>query len=162
MAREVLAVEQVLALSPKRSKRKATAVKLVKPSTDVTLVVVVPVQVKNGMNFREHWAERKRRVNAEHSAVIVARFHARTSHALDSIRAGIRCIDGCRLIVTLTRLGGRKWDDDNTVAGLKGIRDAVAKQWLNCDDGDECLEWRYGWRACDGVGVEVKIEAGVL
>ncbi len=62
------------------------------------------------------------------------------------------------LTVTLTRLGGRKMDDDGNVSSLKGLRDHAAR-WLGLDDGDDRLTWRYGWEPGPLCGVRVRIES---
>ena len=61
--------------------------------------------------------------------------------------------------VTLTRCAPRPLDDDNSVSSLKGVRDAVAK-WLDVDDRDSRVTWKYAQRKCKRAdqGVVIRIE----
>lgn len=45
-------------------------------------------------------------------------------------------------IVTITRVGPRRLDDDNLAAACKYVRDAVAAAYGE-DDGGPLYEWRY-------------------
>lgn len=47
------------------------------------------------------------------------------------------------VIVTLTRVGPRRLDDDNLAGSLKGVRDAIAAA-LGVDDRDPKVQWVYG------------------
>lgn len=49
-------------------------------------------------------------------------------------------------VVTLTRYGTKRMDDDGVRSALKVVRDCVA-DWLGVDDGDtERVKWRYRQR----------------
>jgi hypothetical protein len=86
-------------------------------------------------NRREHWAVRAKRAKAQRTAA----FLLWRSHSSWSAAAHHRQV-GC--VVTLTRFGGRKLDDDNLRSALKSIRDGIADA-IGLDDGDGRIEWRY-------------------
>ena len=48
----------------------------------------------------------------------------------------------CPWLITITRQGKRKLDDDNLASSAKHIRDGVADA-LGIDDGDPRLHWKY-------------------
>ena len=47
-----------------------------------------------------------------------------------------------KIVVTLTRVGARRLDDDNLAAAFKHVRDGIA-EWCGLDDGSPRWEWRY-------------------
>jgi hypothetical protein len=61
------------------------------------------------------------------------------------------------VIVTLTRLAPRMLDDDNAIAGMKAVRDAVA-DCLVVLDNDPRVEWRYAQERAKGYAVRISIE----
>ncbi len=64
-----------------------------------------------------------------------------------------------RICITLVASRRREIDDDNNVASLKPLRDAIACN-LSIDDGDERVRWEYGQLETKGTeGVIVKMEA---
>lgn len=142
-------VRKILAASGGRTEPapKRTAPAVVGMRSRWEVVLTVPLVVRSSANLREHWSARHRRVAAERAAVGVAFSCANLPSAPDFSRGAA---------VTLTRLGGRRWDDDNNVSGLKGCRDAVAK-WLGCDDADPRVGWKYDQKPGGGRGVEITI-----
>jgi hypothetical protein len=97
-----------------------------------------PLRLTTGLNQREHWAVRAKRVRHE---------RAQTDWALQSFgwqaREELRQhMERGGLSVEITRIGPRKVDTDGIVGGAKGVRDEVAR-WLGWDDGDCRWEWRY-------------------
>ncbi len=50
------------------------------------------------------------------------------------------------LLVTITRVGPKKLDDDNLAASAKYIRDEIARI-IGTDDGSPLYTWRYEQRA---------------
>ena len=115
------------------------------------LAFFVPVQTRSETNMRGHWSDRYRRSRAQKRTV-----------------AGVLAIEGILksplpppVVVTLTRVGGRRLDDDNLRGALKYVRDALA-EWLGVDDRDPRVAWRYDQLAvmdAEGVGVGVRVEA---
>lgn len=94
-----------------------------------------------GLNSREHWRARARRVSAERMET-----HIRLQGAARFLAGWlVHQSAGGRLRVTMTRRSPatRPMDDDNLPGALKAIRDEVAA-WLQRDDGDRgAWEWRY-------------------
>ena len=92
--------------------------------------VELPIRTVSEANIREHWGAKARRAKKQRADVL----------------AGLLATGWPRpslpLVVTLTRIGPRRRDDDNNVRSLKACRDSVAA-WLKVDDGNEQLEWRY-------------------
>lgn len=85
-------------------------------------VLHVPLRTVPGMNVREHWAARSKRVKGEREC---------TTWLLKTMAK-----PALPLIVTLTRVApSNGLDDDNLTGALKGVRDAVA-HWLGVDDKD--------------------------
>lgn len=59
------------------------------------------------------------------------------------------------LLVTITRIGPRKLDDDNLASACKYIRDQIATK-VGVDDGSDLYTWRYEQRK-GKYSVEVEI-----
>ena len=99
----------------------------------MTVQVEIPIRTTTGLNAREHWRVRARRVQAERRATALV------------WRSCVGALPPARgpILVTLTRIGPRKCDDDNLQGGLKAVRDQIAAE-LGVDDGDTTLvAWRY-------------------
>lgn len=63
-----------------------------------------------------------------------------------------------RLVISLTRFGRRKLDDDNLAGAFKPLRDACSKD-LGANDADPRIRWEYGQIETRGrCGVMVRIE----
>ena len=59
------------------------------------------------------------------------------------------------LLVTITRVGPRKLDDDNLASACKYVRDEIAKA-VGVDDGSDLYTWMYAQRiGTYGVDVEI-------
>lgn len=109
------------------------------------VVILVPVRVESTPNIREHWQARAKRAREHKSATWYSMKASKAPYALPCA-------------VTLTRVAPRSLDTDNLAAGLKAVRDGVAL-WLQVDDADPRIEWRYAQRR-GGVreyGVEVEV-----
>ena len=107
----------------------------------------VPIRIRNGCNLREHWGLRAKRVKRERSAIAVAMIATALTHGIPSLP----------ITVTLTRLAPRRLDDDNAIAGMKAIRDAVADAF-GIDDADPRVEWRYAQERSKAYAVRISIE----
>lgn len=73
-------------------------------------------------------------------------------------RRETRVASGPRIRVTLIAFRRRLQDSDNSIAGMKPLRDEIAR-WLGLDDADSCVTWEYGQhqtRGCEGVAVRVE------
>lgn len=60
------------------------------------------------------------------------------------------------LLVTITRLGPRRLDDDNLASACKYVRDAIADV-VGMDDGSDLYTWRYEQKISKVYGVDVEI-----
>lgn len=101
----------------------------------------------NALNSREHWSKRSKRAQVERTAV---NWH----WPLGSLKDGLEAKQG--VLVTFTRRGPRRMDDDGLSASLKAVRDAVAKR-LGVDDGESRVAFLYKQEKGD-YGVNVRIE----
>lgn len=120
------------------------------------VVVLVPgLRLKTGLNVREHWAKRARRVAAEKAAVRLA---------LAPLGRDVRCAlyAAGKVRVRMVRLGGRKVDSDNLSGALKSVRDQLAL-WVGKDDGDEgpggFWEWVADQEPGGAAGVRLELVA---
>lgn len=59
------------------------------------------------------------------------------------------------LLITITRIGPRKLDDDNLASACKYVRDQIAAA-VGLDDGSDQFTWRYKQQT-GKYGVEVEI-----
>lgn len=88
------------------------------------------LRVYNRLNAREHWRSRARRAKRE--------------------RADVRTVIGHQvsptlapLVVTLTRIAPRPFDDDGLAASFKAIRDEIAALLGRDDNPKAGITWRY-------------------
>ncbi len=106
------------------------------------MILLPGLRTVPGMNVREHYMARARRVKNEREI------------ASWSLKLWAKPEVPCRVI--LTRFApSNGLDDDNLAGALKGVRDAVA-EWLGVDDRDR-HRVRYVYeqqRAAWGVGVD--------
>lgn len=93
--------------------------------------VTLPLRLVSLSNQREHWAKRAKRAKA-HRAITSLRF--KVPHNAQAFRGP--------LVITLTRIGKRKLDDDNLRGACKSVRDGVA-DFLGVNDADPRIEWKY-------------------
>jgi hypothetical protein len=94
---------------------------------EATLRMDIPIRTVSGLNAREHWRKRAKRVEAERYAVrmaIVAQFGAKVADAPKP-----------PCVVKLTRIGPTNGLDpfDNLPSALKGVVDEIAN-WLGVND----------------------------
>ena len=110
--------------------------------------IVVAVRTVSGLNAREHWRKRARRVKGERAMVALS--------LLAVERPALPCT------VLLTRQGpSNGLDDDNLSGALKGVRDEIAS-WLGVDDRlRDVVRYRYEQRRAKEWGVEIQFEAPV-
>ena len=96
------------------------------------ICVVAPIRVWSEANLRGHWRSKAARAKGQRKAAGWC--------LMDHRRPGAGAIT-----ITLTRLAPRDMDSDNLAGGFKAVRDGVA-DWLQIDDGDKRLTWRYEQR----------------
>jgi hypothetical protein len=113
----------------------------------------LPIATKSANNLHELPFARHRRVKAERAEV------GTWLMVLFGRHPPLAVAQGGRIVVTLTRLGGRGLDSDNLAGAYKAIRDGVA-DWLGIDDGDDRIEWRYAQEPGGAKGTRVLVEGG--
>ena len=95
-------------------------------------MILVPIKTGRGMNSREHWRARARRVKAER--------HAVAWMLKGQPKPPIPCA------VRLTRVApGNPIDTDNLAGACKSCRDQIA-EWLGIDDGRAEVCYVYAQR----------------
>jgi hypothetical protein len=95
----------------------------------VASLVIIALRTVSGLNAREHWRKRAKRVRMEREVVQISLYTRKPPP--------LPCT------ITLTRCApSRGLDGDNLQGALKAVRDQVAV-WLGCDDRDPRVEWRY-------------------
>lgn len=110
-------------------------------------MIVVPIRTVTGLNAREHWAARARRVKKERRI---------TAWALALSRAAVPQIPCTVLLTRVTPRGTA--DDDNLSGALKAVRDQIA-QWIGVDDRDSSkVRYRYAQKRGPW-GVEIEFSA---
>jgi hypothetical protein len=103
------------------------------PAPLQSLEFTVPIKIESEMNKRDHWAVRKKRFDAQRTAVWAAWPRKRGKPQTLPLP----------VVVTLTRIGKRRLDDDNCAGGCKAVRDQIAMM-LGVDDGDvNRVTWVY-------------------
>jgi hypothetical protein len=108
----------------------------------VTVAVRIPIRTVAGLNQREHWAAKAKRVKAERTA---------TAWAMScTIAPALPCV------VVITREGKGTMDGDNLQSAGKAVRDAVA-DWLGVNDNDPRIDWIYRQRKAKDYAVLVEI-----
>lgn len=115
--------------------------------------ILCPIAIRahtHGLNARIHWSARARRGKAD-ARCVWGCLHA----------AGVPHSDA-PLSVALSRVAPRRMDNDNAIACLKGVRDAVARYFgVNDADGDP-ITWRYEQAAGPRYAVAITIEWEVI
>lgn len=96
------------------------------------MIINIPIRIESTPNLREHWTVRAKRAGKHKHDTYMALRAAKAPHALPCV-------------VTITRIAPRTLDTDNLAAGCKALRDGVAL-WLQADDADERIKWRYTQR----------------
>lgn len=107
-------------------------------------MITVPIRTVPGLNAREHWAVRAKRVKAERETT--------AWHLKRCDKPTTPCT------VVLTRVSPRGVaDDDNLAGALKAVRDQVA-EWLGVDDKHRHIV-RYEYQQRRGPwGVEIAFQ----
>lgn len=108
--------------------------------------LTLPIKTVGGLNAREHWRKRARRVKAERTAACLA------------VRSRLGS-DPRPCVVTLTRLSAGTLDDDNLQGAGKAIRDGIADA-MGIADNDRGVSWQYQQEKCPRgtFGVRIRIE----
>jgi hypothetical protein len=94
------------------------------------MTLLVPLRTVPGLNAREHFRVRSKRVKKEREAVAWI------------LRSAARPQIPCSVILTRVAPSAGV-DDDNLVGALKGVRDEIAR-WLGVDDRNrQQVRYRY-------------------
>ena len=122
------------------------------PIREARLVFTAPLRLAGGLNAREHWRKRAKRVGAERNATTFA--------ALAALGRDWQRAVSFPCVVTITRRGPRLLDDDNLPGSCKAVRDQIAAE-LGITDGptDKRASWAYAQeKGAYGVTVEIACE----
>lgn len=107
----------------------------------------VPIKLPSLANTRLHWrsmaALKKRQRLAVYCQMVASKGRGEMLPKLPHV-------------ITITRVGPRKLDDDNLAAACKYVRDQIAAI-VGVDDGSPMYTWRYAQRT-GPYGVDVQIE----
>lgn len=108
--------------------------------------LLLPIKTVAGLNAREHWQARMRRVKRERNTACLV------------VRSKLGR-DPRPCAVTLTRLSFGTLDDDNLQGAAKAIRDGVADA-IGVPDNDPAIRWQYAQERCKRgeFGMRVRIE----
>ena len=85
------------------------------------VTVCVPLKLVPGMNTREHWYTRRRRVELEHDMVV------------DALRATGATPPTLPVTIVILRTGWCELDPDNCAGSAKGVIDSACS-WIRVDD----------------------------
>lgn len=108
--------------------------------------ITIPLKLPSLANCRLHW-----------------RAMAKLKQGQKEIVSGLMYLQKkCPLpvVVTLTRVGKRKMDDDNLAHAFKAIRDGIAESY-GVDDGSNLYRWRYEQRKGKEYAIEIEIQPSV-
>ncbi len=108
---------------------------------------VLPMKLVCSTNSRECWREIATRKKAQRR---IAELATSTTSARFMASLG-------KVLVTITRIGKRRMDDDNLQTSAKYVRDGIADA-MNLDDGDQNrVEWKYAQEIGKEYGCRVEI-----
>lgn len=104
------------------------------------------MKLGSGLNMREHWRKRAKRVKGE-----------RTVSKMAVMANGMPELP---VEVTMTRLSSGRLDDDNLQGAFKAVRDGIADAY-GIPDNDPRLVWLYGQEKCrrGDFGVRIVLRA---
>ena len=110
-------------------------------------MVTVLIRTGNGLNAREHWRTRAKRVKSERNEVWACLRQASSIKPFD-IQLPVA--------VKITRLGpSNGLDTDNLAGACKAVRDEIAA-WLGVNDNDKRVQWHYSQRRCSTWSIEIE------
>lgn len=95
----------------------------------------IPIRLPSLANTRLHWRRMASLKKKQKLATWTALFNVGGRTGMPSIP----------LLVTITRVGPRKLDDDNLASACKYVRDQIAAA-VGVDDGSDLYTWRYEQR----------------
>ncbi len=105
----------------------------------------IPIELPSLANSRLHWRRMTSLKRGQRWATHISMKKCRESAAVPALP----------LVVTITRHGPRKLDDDNLAAACKYVRDQIAEE-VGMDDGSPLYTWVYK-QVTGPYGVDVEI-----
>jgi hypothetical protein len=105
----------------------------------------IPIKLPSLSNCRMHWRRMASLKKQQRLATRVCLICAMSDHQLPEPP----------LLVTITRVGPQRLDDDNLSGACKYVRDQIATA-VGIDDGSELYTWKYEQRI-GAYGVDVEI-----
>jgi hypothetical protein len=115
------------------------------------LRIELPIRTVSVANQRETWHRKHARGKAQKRAL---------SFALNPLGR-----PELPVTVRLTRIAERRLDDDNLRSAFKAVRDFIAKDWLESDDGDPAktgITWEYDQEIVSGGRIRVFSRSGKM
>lgn len=107
----------------------------------MSITAQIPVRLVNGANVREHWGVRAARASKQRKAACLTMYRTMPApNMFAELKAGGADWRAVCFVITITRRGGRRMDDDGLTISAKHVRDGIA-DWLGIDDGDKRLTW---------------------
>ncbi len=111
----------------------------------------LPIRLVAASNAREHWRAIAARKKEQRSIGALWTRGVFRELTLPGRKPG-------KFVVTITRIGKRRMDDDNLAGSAKYLRDGIADA-LGIDDGDtKRVMWCYAQEIGKGYAVRVAIE----
>lgn len=107
-------------------------------------LIQLPMKLPSLANTRMHWRALSSVKKKQKEVVALALY-------------GVE-VPALPVVVTLTRIGKRKLDDDNLASAFKYCRDEVARH-IGEDDGSSKFTWRYEQKIGKKYGIEIAIES---
>lgn len=107
----------------------------------------IPMRLPSLANTRMHWRAMNKLKRSQRIAVFYSMFNLE--------------LPPLPVIVTITRSGPRRLDDDNLQAACKYVRDQIAAAFGE-DDGSAAYTWKYDQRKSKTYGVDVEIVKRLL
>ena len=105
--------------------------------------VTIPMRLPSLANCRMHWRKLARLKREQATWVLVA--------------LNVLKLPKTPLVVTITRVGPKRLDDDNLISSMKAVQDQVAKM-VGVDDGSHLYTWVRRQRINKTYSVEIEIE----
>ena len=142
---EVSDIRELIVSSKKVGKKVAKKVSYVDADLCIGKWFILPIKLECATNKREHWSTIAYRKKEQRSLS-----RSFTSQCFTMPYGPI--------VVTITRVGLRKMDDDNLATSAKYVRDGIADA-LGIDDGDSRIKWEYKQEIGRAYGAKVEIKA---
>ena len=144
-------IKELIVYRKKKNKKVAKEVSYVQSEMVIGKYFILPIKLECATNKREAWyvtLPKKRAQRYEAKFTTLAAFP-------------FRKVFGKRFVITITRYGLRKMDDDNLATSAKYVRDGIADA-LGIDDGDSRIKWEYKQEIGKAYGCKVQIRSSAI